>query len=508
MEKIRKLYCQNNGRPTKELRSVTGAFILQHLYDLTDHDTCQRFLYDNLWIEALDLDAVDLRDRYISPRTLWDHSKKLAGSGLLDTILNSINERLIEKNCIEFQRQRLDSVQINGNMAKLSRIQLFHATAKAFLRDLRRKHKGLYEMVGLAISDKYLSDDKKAKGSSYQVFGGGKPGERGVTLKGIAKDIYTLIELFKDQPEITNKQSFKNLQRLFSDQCVVTHSGPTAGNPESHVQVGLKEPKEISGNALQNPSDPDATYSGHKGQGYHVQLMETCGTTAGDENKTLNIITYVHVEGADVHDGKSTIPAIEAAAMAEAKPEVVLADTSYGSDANHEKAKEMGVELIAPVGGKDPEADKARLADFIFQDDEVIACPEGQKPWATKTTNGGKTIVGFNKSVCDNCAKAKACPVSISGDKAQLAFDHKDLRLSRRRAREQTAEFKEQYAMRSGIEATNSRLARETKLKKLRYRRLPKIRFAVFLKVIGLNFKRVYSSAMSKKRQTKPKIAS
>ena len=26
-----------------------------------------------------------------------------------------------------------------------------------------------------------------------------------------------------------------------------------------------------------NPSDPDATYDGHKGNGYQVQLAETCG---------------------------------------------------------------------------------------------------------------------------------------------------------------------------------------------------------------------------------------
>jgi hypothetical protein len=42
------------------------------------------------------------------------------------------------------------------------------------------------------------------------------------------------------------------------------------GNP-----VELKNPKEIVSDSLQNPSDPDATYSGHKGQGYQVQVMET-----------------------------------------------------------------------------------------------------------------------------------------------------------------------------------------------------------------------------------------
>jgi len=37
----------------------------------------------------------------------------------------------------------------------------------------------------------------------------------------------------------------------------------------------LKKPKDISSDSLQNPSDPDATYDGHKGQGHQIQIMET-----------------------------------------------------------------------------------------------------------------------------------------------------------------------------------------------------------------------------------------
>ncbi|MDR3135646.1 MAG: transposase [Deltaproteobacteria bacterium] len=73
------------------------------------------------------------------------------------------------------------------------------------------------------------------------------------------------------------------------------------------------------------------------------------------------------------------------------------------------------------------------------------------------------------------------------------------MRLSRRKAREQAAGFKGQYATRPGIEGTNSQLARETKFKKLRHRRLRKIWLAALLEAIGLNFKKVCSCAMPKK---------
>ena len=34
---------------------------------------------------------------------------------------------------------------------------------------------------------------------------------------------------------------------------------------------------KTGGDCMQNPSDPDATYDGHKGPGYQVQIAETCG---------------------------------------------------------------------------------------------------------------------------------------------------------------------------------------------------------------------------------------
>jgi hypothetical protein len=39
--------------------------------------------------------------------------------------------------------------------------------------------------------------------------------------------------------------------------------------------VELKAPKEIASDSLQTPSDPVATHSGHKEQGYRFQITET-----------------------------------------------------------------------------------------------------------------------------------------------------------------------------------------------------------------------------------------
>ena len=55
---------------------------------------------------------------------------------------------------------------------------------------------------------------------------------------------------------------------------------------------------------------------------------------------------------------------------------------------------------------------------------------------------------------------------------------------------QQTAEWKQQYSIRSGIEATISELKRRHGMGKLRVRRAVKVSFAVACKVIACNIKR------------------
>lgn len=58
-------------------------------------------------------------------------------------------------------------------------------------------------------------------------------------------------------------QTFRDMKRVFTERC-------------EKVDGLLKPKTKISCKALQNPSDPDVGYSGHKGIGYHVQVAETC----------------------------------------------------------------------------------------------------------------------------------------------------------------------------------------------------------------------------------------
>jgi hypothetical protein len=97
--------------------------------------------------------------------------------------------------------------------------------------------------------------------------------------------------MFKDNENVGGMQTFQLLSRLFSKECEVE----TTLDPQDRVptvNVKVIGPKKASSKSLLNPWDPDATYSGHKGQGYHVQLMEAYALKEdGGEGSDLRLIT-------------------------------------------------------------------------------------------------------------------------------------------------------------------------------------------------------------------------
>jgi hypothetical protein len=115
-------------------------------------------------------------------------------------------------------------------------------------------------------------------------------------------------------------------------------------------EITVKPVREISAKSLQNPADPEAGYSGHKGQGYHVQVMETYCDSEDRKVKaqTLNLITHVAVAPAYESDTQALLPALEDTQARELGPEELLADTPYGSDDNCQQAAALKWRLLPP----------------------------------------------------------------------------------------------------------------------------------------------------------------
>jgi len=73
---------------------------------------------------------------------------------------------------------------------------------------------------------------------------------------------------------------------------------------------------------MQNPSDPEATYDGHKGKGYQVQLAETC-----HPDNPVQLITCAIAQTAADEDGDALPEVVAQLEDADMKPTELLADT-------------------------------------------------------------------------------------------------------------------------------------------------------------------------------------
>jgi hypothetical protein len=466
------------GRPGKELHTALGVLVLQQQLDLTDLETVEQLAFNELWHYALNITDESDYAKYMCPRTLWGLRDWAVERGVANELFARITDKLAAVFTVDTTQQRLDSVHTKSNMRRLGRIGILARTIRKFLVNLKRHYRELFAELPAGLVERFLSKQ------SQSVFSMVKPSASAKTLAALSQDLYLLVERFSGCEDVARMTSYQLLKRVLDEQCAVVQGG--ADEP---VQVAVKLPKEIAAGSLQNPADPDAGYSGHKGQGYSTQVMETY--TENKAATTLNLITYVDVTAANVSDATAVTGALAEARERELGPAAVLADSLYGGDENRQAAEKQGTELVAPVMGQ-PEKNEIKLADFEYAESgAVIRCPLGQTPVKCRQSEetDHRTAL-FEAAACQACPRRGACPVKSGKKHFTLHYTDRAVRSSQRRAVEQTEAFKDRYRFRSGIEATMSELDRRTGLKRLRVRGLAAVRFCAKLKAAGLNILR------------------
>lgn len=477
LEEIQSCFHSRMGRPTKELRAMLGVLLLQQMFDLTDLETVRQFAFSIEWHYALNLRLEDDDSKYLCERTLRSY-RSLVMESELDTVLfRTLTDTLLNKLNIPTKKQRLDSTHIRSDMRRLSRLELFRKTIEKFLTVMQREHPRLLKKnVEEACIERYLG---KKKGYFSHV----KPSDAKEALQQAAEDLLRLVETFRTHPKISGMGVFGLLQRVLDEQCQVTGEADEA-------KVELKDPKDISSGSLQNPSDPDAGFSGHKGEGYQAQLMETFQDEVGEgEAAQPNLITYLNVQPANHSDNETPPAAIQETKERECAPQELLADSLYGSDDNVQKAAEEGVDLIAPTMGKPKSKEDCLILDDFTMDEEtgeVTACPSGEAPCEIRKLKDDGLKIIFDAATCEKCDHREYCTVGMN-EKHELEYTPKQRRLAQRRVAEASKDFREKYRWRSGIEALNAKLKRTMGIKRLRVRGLGKVRVAVTLKVLGWN---------------------
>jgi len=480
VDRIKPFLSEDFGRPSKELYTLLGVLLLQQAMDLNDSDTVEQLSFNIQWHYALNITDESDSAKYISEKTLWFWRMVLLQHNVDQLIFEKLTDKLAQVFKVNTDDQRLDSVHIRSNMRKLGRISLFSQTIQKFLVNLKRHQRHLFNELETVLIERYWS--KKALAAFSLV----KPSASAKTLESVSSDLFGLIQLFKDEPSVCGMHSYKLLQRVLNEQCQVSVD-------EKGSRVTVKDTRQISSGSMQNPSDPDATYSGHKGQGYQAQIMETFTRVEDPQKKAqeLNLITHVAVETACRHDVHALEPAIEDTKARGLAPKTLVADTLYGTDSNDQKATEHGVQMVAPVhkGGR---RSKIELKAFDFDDSgHVKACPAGHRPVAVRfKKKTQRYIARFDLCHCKDCPQVGNCRVKAGKKNYFMGYSAQDQRLAVRQQMESSDAFIETYRWRAGIEATMSHYNTLTGVKCLRIRGMMAVRYCATLKAISLNILR------------------
>ncbi len=494
VEELSQFYTERMGRPTKDLLTGIGAAVLQQIFNLTDPETREQLAFNQQWHFALD--TYDPGEQLFSEKTLWTIRYHLTKEGICQSIFQKVTDDIIKVLNVDTSKQRMDSVHVYSNMAKLGRVRLLSRTITKFLKNLKRQYAKEYESnISEEVKERYI----KRKGRGY--FGNVKPSESQKRLSEIAEDLQKLIEIYSINESVMKMSSYKLMDRVFLEQCVIKEG-----------KVELKPSKEIASDSIQNPSDIDAGYDGHKGQGYQVQLSETYNRKEkhsegkGKETKeqetkeqkqekvqgkeVLDLITYVKVESADKHDSKALEPAIEEMGDRDIKPEEILVDAAYGGDENVMESKEKGVKVISPVIGKKSGKDYSGFR-FDSKTKGVKRCADGKSPESVKRNKSGRITAIWSKKDCVDCPLQENCRTKKGARGRRLVYTEKGIRLWQRRQYESSHKFKDKYRYRAGIEATNARYIHMTGARRVRYRGQEKVEFAEVMKALGINMFRV-----------------
>ncbi|MFD1940050.1 transposase, partial [Nonomuraea mangrovi] len=269
---------------------------------------------------------------------------------------------------------------------------------------------------------------------------------------------------------------------------------------------------------LASPYDLDARWAAKGSEllwnGYKVHISETChrspdtqdiladpGTAPG--TRPPNLITNVATTDATVPDTAMTATIHQHLARRGLLPAEHYLDAGYSSAELIVAAREQHqINLITPLRADNSVQARTcngydRAAFTIDWDNRQVTCPQGQTStsWTPcRQKNRPMIVAAFPLNTC------RPCPVRTLCTSAQHSGRHLTLHpraiqetLDAARAEQTTLTWRDQYALRCGIEATIHQAVTVTGLRRARYRGIKKVHLEHIVSAIAINLIRLNS---------------
>lgn len=265
-ERFSVLYSDKASRPNAPVNVIIGALIIKELFDYSDDEIVENLMLDLHLRYALH--TTSFAEQPISDKTLSRFRKRcydyetLHGVDLYHDCVKDLSNKIAKIMKLNGHIRRMDSIMIESNIRFLSRMELIYTCISKLVVYLTKNHP---EKVPTQL-------ERYADPNDYnRLFYHQRNDDMEQIIQMLLIDSDYLLELCKsDFEEVTEYQLFV---RCLSDQTVVENE---------KRRLRTKEDGTMHSSALQNPSDPDATYRNKSGKlyrGYTANIEETVGKT-------------------------------------------------------------------------------------------------------------------------------------------------------------------------------------------------------------------------------------
>ena len=475
------------GQPAEAPWRLALVCIFQFIEGLTDRQAAEAVQQRIDWKYAL---ALALNDPGFDFSVLCKFRARLLAGGnemrLFDTMLAHLKTQGLLK---VRGRQRTDSTHVLATVRTLNRLERVGETMRHALNvlaevvpDWLRAHAApeWYERYGRRMEN-YRFPKAETERS-----------ELGATIGRDGVQLLLVIERATDLPWLRDLPVLETLRRVWAEQYTDL----------SVDTICFREKKDldIPGNLIASPYDPEARFSTKRGMdwvGYKVHFTETC-----DEDFP-HLITHVQTTQASVQDDQVLEAVHQGLAERDVLPEVHLVDAGY-TDAEGlvSSQRDYGITLMGPVAADPSWQAKAgegfdKASFLINWEQETVTCPAGKKNYSW-LPNGDRSrgVVGgirvqFASRDCAPCLLRAHCTrAKVAPRELVLLPRERYEALRAAKERQNTETFREEYAMRAGVESTHAQALHRSDLRRTRYIGLAKTRLQHIFTAIALNMVR------------------
>ena len=463
------LYSDRPCKSNTPVNVLIGAGILKEAFGISDDELIENLMLDIRYQYALHTTSFDeqpLSDKSLSRfrKRCYDYNNTY-GIDLIHGTMTQLADKISKFMNIMPDIKRMDSLMIEANIKKLSRLELLYTCIAKLCIYLR-------ENADVGLPEKLLHYTEK---NDYnKVIYHNRSEESDSKLLTLLKDADTLLDLCETKYEdVTEYQLFV---RCISEQTIVTDGNRRLKTKEDGM------PSDI----MQNPSDPEATFrekAGKEHRGYAANITESVGENG-------SVVTDYQFE-ANTYSDSQFIKDYFAKQSDDAPSSVMIADGAYSGEDNIAAAEEKNARLITTdLTGK--ESDDI-ITDFEISENgnEVITCPAHYSPLKSrKDPKTGIIRATFNRDCCAGCPNRDKCKAKINKRVANVTVSTKAIARAEIRKYMRTDEFKNYARIRNGVETIPSILRNIYDVDKMPR---GKTRGRLFLgfKIGALNFKKL-----------------